>query len=786
MRKVLFRTKTTVALATGMLSVVACGAGRTDTDGVVGTSQAAQHATPSSPSTQIVPILDNLHPSYDLFVSNNTGYRFTCTDSSGQTDLTGLKHMELSAGFTSSQLASSNTVAVGGIPTASLTDSWVQNLITSSSSGGNPVAYGDLTTLDCHTPQANLVEIDFPTNGTTDRRFFVRLGDLDPSGTAILHNVGCGSLLVGMGLNPANPSVLPVNLNNYDVSDTYDINCHAGSPPPGYQPALVATSPLEPVIRGSLAIEGFTTSEDDLVPTSAQLAVTNTTCKDSSGTPFLTQFSNVTNGQGQWVWQVSGVVPYTFTNQTCTATYVLQYTLAGTPFQTAPATFTLDTGCSVGTVTNCGGCGDVCTAPANATPVCEVGSAGRGICSFNCTYGFASPGVCACPSGESMCSSGCVNTQSDAQNCGACGHSCLQGTCNQGKCTAWDTGASCGGPLDADANYLYWGGVEGKKTTPGSSAFAVTGEIKGYPTTQPGPVLQNGVVAWLGSYAGGDAVYSAVEGSTTSTIGGYLPTGYNRPGTLAGGADAIALNPSGTQAYVVAQENVAPWAFALFQCPLTAGSCVKLSTIFSPPTPLSCCLGEYKLDTLAAGQSSVFFMYDIPNPSSGGSIIRELSRFDLNSRTIVTVSPAPANIYGPLPLDANDIYFIENGIYIYRLPQSFASWSTPALVANYPGGINPQGFSTDGINVYFGTQTNVGAANLFYAPVGGGTPKSLYASAHPTTYDDGVNNYVAYSYITSPAVGGAAIYFRDSDTVLNDNDDGFEPGSCSIMGIAAP
>ncbi len=780
-------TKTTVALATSMLSLAGCGSVRTDTDGVTRSTQAAEHAVPSSTATQIVPILDNQHGNYDLFISNNTGYRFTCTNSSGQTDLTGVKDMELAAGFTSSQLAALP-------PPTDIFNNAVQTLIVSSSSDGSPVQFGDLTTLDCHTPQQDLVEIDIPVAGSTggvDRRLFVRMaGDNDPQGVPILRNVGCGSFLIGMGLNPQNPTLLPASLMDaFDVSDTYDINCYAGTPPAGYAPPLFTNAPIDVVNRGDQAIEQFTTSEHDLVPSSAQLVLTSTDCTDSSGAKFLTQYSTLTSGQGQWEWQVSGNVPYTFTNQTCTATYVLEYTLAGTPFQTAPATFTVETGCSVGTVTNCSGCGDVCAAPANATAVCEPNAAGPAVCSFTCNNGWLSAGVCACPSGETMCSSGCVNVHgSDADNCGACGHSCLQGTCTAGACTAWAVGGSCGGELAADANYLFWdasqtvstGSVEGKKTAAGSPVFGVAGATKRYPTNvAPGPVLENGIVAWLGTYAGGDAVYSVAEGGTTGAVGGFLPAGYNRVGTIGvGGAQAIALGSGGTAAYVIAQENTAPWTFGLFECPLSAGSCGKLANVLSPPAGLGSGLGLYAIEEFIVGPTNAYFIYTIPTGSS--EIVREFASINLSSKAIVTVSPAPPGLYGPLAIDANDVYFIENGQSIYRLPLTFAASSTPTLVTTHTPGITETGFSSDGTNVYFGSQSGTGAANLFYAPVTGGNPTPIYTSAYAAS-----TGTIMYSYVTSVVSAGGAIYFYDSDATYDENDDS-TGGVCNVMGIAAP
>jgi hypothetical protein len=69
-------------------------------------------------------------------------------------------------------------------------------------------------------------------------------------------------------------------------------------------------------------------------------------------------------------------------------------------------------------INNCGACGNVCTAPANAAPACLNGQ-----CLFNCSSGFhRSDGLC-CPSSQENCGGQCTNMGTD-QNCSACGDNC--------------------------------------------------------------------------------------------------------------------------------------------------------------------------------------------------------------------------------------------------------------------------------------------------------------------------------------------------------------------------
>ena len=73
-------------------------------------------------------------------------------------------------------------------------------------------------------------------------------------------------------------------------------------------------------------------------------------------------------------------------------------------------------------VQNCGGCGTVCTPPANATPVCSGGK-----CDFACNDRFT------------PCGNACVNEKTDKLNCGGCGVVCptpanATAFCNGGQC----------------------------------------------------------------------------------------------------------------------------------------------------------------------------------------------------------------------------------------------------------------------------------------------------------------------------------------------------------------
>ena len=79
-------------------------------------------------------------------------------------------------------------------------------------------------------------------------------------------------------------------------------------------------------------------------------------------------------------------------------------------------------------ITNCGACGTVCTAPTGSTPSCV-----NGVCTLTCTAGS---GDC-----DRMGTNGCeTDLRTNAANCGACGTSCAgranaTGTCTNSACS---------------------------------------------------------------------------------------------------------------------------------------------------------------------------------------------------------------------------------------------------------------------------------------------------------------------------------------------------------------
>jgi hypothetical protein len=81
---------------------------------------------------------------------------------------------------------------------------------------------------------------------------------------------------------------------------------------------------------------------------------------------------------------------------------------------------------------NCGGCGNACAAGQNCTS-----------------------GVCECPNASTLCGGVCVDAQSDTANCGGCGNACAANEfCSAGSCGAVAACFSGSDPKNANVTYV--------------------------------------------------------------------------------------------------------------------------------------------------------------------------------------------------------------------------------------------------------------------------------------------------------------------------------------------
>lgn len=148
-------------------------------------------------------------------------------------------------------------------------------------------------------------------------------------------------------------------------------------------------------------------------------------------------------------------------------------------------------------ITQCGPSCVACSAPANATPTCQ-----SGICDF------------ACNSGYSRCGDTCFALGTDPANCGACGRSCLGGSCTAGACQPFVVGESVptARQIFAAGGYVYVG--DKRYVQDGS---APTGE-----SHLPLAGVRNGNPVWVDG-----------SGNVVESVGGTdTPLATVQPGTL--------------------------------------------------------------------------------------------------------------------------------------------------------------------------------------------------------------------------------------------------------------
>jgi alpha-tubulin suppressor-like RCC1 family protein len=182
--------------------------------------------------------------------------------------------------------------------------------------------------------------------------------------------------------------------------------------------------------------------------------------------------------------------------------------------------------CSGGSQTLAAGCDGAGNCPTVVTKPCGQFICGATSCLNNCSgnsqclSGDACvSGVCtACTSGQSVCPNACANLSSDGANCGACGHSCLGGTCSGGRCQAVAVSAGVYNTCALLAN--------GAVACWGDNTYGQLGNSSGANSGKPGlvPGVSNAV--------------AIAAGATTCAVlstGALECWGYNAYGQLANG-----------------------------------------------------------------------------------------------------------------------------------------------------------------------------------------------------------------------------------------------------------
>jgi hypothetical protein len=402
--------------------------------------------------------------------------------------------------------------------------------------------------------------------------------------------------------------------------------------------------------------------------------------------------------------------------------------------------------------TNCGACGTMCASPAGGTVSCAEASG-----AYSCAV--------SCNANLTHCGGACVDVQTDASNCGRCGHGCVGGTCVTGQCQSWvvtntsaanalmvtPRGALLGAAgMVTDGTNVIWLDTTQGLLEVSATAGASTPVVNLAPFQNSGGVsleglaMANGVIVWTTSdAANGVSLSSATEGAPNSGA----PVVSLGSGTASDILTGLALDATGSNAYFLDLESNSagpPHAPGLFKCNLASKSCTHEYNVTVPTALLP---GN---DVAVAG--SRLFWTD----SQSGNIFR--ADYSVNSEGAVVTDPSGPSL---LALDATYVYWANvtpanssagtSGSFSIARTSQASPGSVSPVVSTMGGGV--WGIGTDGTNVYF-IGGNQGVGLLDYAPVDGSSasnPRSLKAGQTPY----------------GMAVGGGAIYWMNSDNTID-------------------
>ncbi len=415
-------------------------------------------------------------------------------------------------------------------------------------------------------------------------------------------------------------------------------------------------------------------------------------------------------------WQTPQSCPFGCSRGACTGKCVPGQTqCAGTSMQTCDSTGAWRT-----TQT----CPFACTAAGSCVGVCSPNTSRcSGATPQTCdeTGSWQNQPVCAqpapdCRNGactclETVCGNACADLQSDAHNCGACGHDCQGQPCQKGLCQPTTLASSLSAPwgLAISGSNVYW-------TNSGDGTVMTVPAVGGVtPTTlatnqgTPLGIAVDGVDAYWVDSAGGLVLQCALGGC--NGVPRVLAPGLSTPWGVA--VDA-------TSAYWTAGSSVSRAA-------LTDATLTPVGTDPATAYPIAVDgVNAYWADSVG----SVF------KCAIGGC----------SSPTTLATSPVVQGLAQGLVIDAGNVYWTN--ITAGTVAMAAKDGSKVTVLAS--GQSSPIGVAVDATTVYW---ANNGNGTLMKMTIAGGSPVTI-ATGQSGPYDVAVDS--SYVYWTDQT-GGAVM-----------------------------
>jgi hypothetical protein len=325
------------------------------------------------------------------------------------------------------------------------------------------------------------------------------------------------------------------------------------------------------------------------------------------------------------------------------------------------------------------------------------------------------------PCTETTCPSGCADLTSDGDNCGACGHGCLGGTCRAGRCLPEVFAVGEPVSLVSDGARLYWtdaqfGTVQSCPVTgcPDGGASVVFVGPGGTSVGIGGIALQNGRLFFAESSSGSGVLYSCPTtgcANASAVFASGWPGGAGAVATDSNNVYWYALSqvlacslagceggvPTSTAPIMLSLGSTIPWALAaasgdLYFADMVAsvGRCSVAGGCACPYE--SCAFGDMPGPALAIGIGSTAVYWT--TAMSGAVLDRPLTDAGPPAGILVSASGP-----GDLALDAENVYFtsLDDGGTIYRCAVGGCNLSATVVAS----GLGPLGgLAVDAQRIY--------------------------------------------------------------------------------------